>query len=188
MQGAWGFSTGLRPTKTPVEKCEIILGRQDDVPAFSDIARGQAQNPKHYSFISSRLPQSVFDASEPSSVFSPRSCRRLYFRLFGLFCRLYFRLFGLFRRLCRRCIWNILLKIVDVETIQDQICMFQDSVPAGSYNDPFLSSVWTIQIKERISTTNSPWFRSSPPFACWYSAGGIPKCWVRLPSGFWMKK
>ena len=22
------------------------------------------------------------------------------------------------------------------------ICMFQDSVPAGSYNDPFLSSVW----------------------------------------------
>ena len=33
------------------------------------------------------------------------------------------------------------LKIVDVETIQDQICMFQDSVPAGSYNDPFLSSV-----------------------------------------------
>ena len=24
------------------------------------------------------------------------------------------------------------------------ICMFQDSVPAGSYNDPFLSSVWTI--------------------------------------------
>ena len=141
MQGAWGFSTGLRPTKTPVEKCEIILGRQDDVPAFSDIARGQAQNPKHYSFISSRLPQSVFDASEPSSVFSPRSCRRLYFRLFGLFRRLYFRLFGLFRRLCRRCIWNILLKIVDVETIQDQICMFQDSVPAGSYNDPFLSSV-----------------------------------------------
>ena len=34
-----------------------------------------------------------------------------------------------------------LMKIVDVETIQDQICMFQDSVPAGSYNDPFLSSV-----------------------------------------------
>ena len=141
MQGAWGFSTGLRPTKTPVEKCEIILGRQDDVPAFSDIARGQAQNPKHYSFISSRLPQSVFDASEPSSVFSPRSCRRLYFRLFGLFRRLYFWLFELFRRLCRRCISIILLKIVDVETIQDQICMFQDSVPAGSYNDPFLSSV-----------------------------------------------
>ena len=24
------------------------------------------------------------------------------------------------------------------------ICMFQDSVPAGSYNDPFLSSVWNI--------------------------------------------
>ena len=53
----------------------------------------------------------------------------------------YFRLFGLFRWLCRRRIWHILLKIVDVDTIQDQICMFQDSVPAGSYNDPFLSSV-----------------------------------------------
>ena len=140
MQGAWGFSTGLRPTKTPVEKCEIILGRQDDVPAFSDIARGQAQNPKHYSFISSRLPQSVFDASEPSSVFSPRSCRRLYFRLFGLFRRNHVAdVFGLFRQNLVADVF--LMKIVDVETIQDQICMFQDSVPAGSYNDPFLSSV-----------------------------------------------
>ena len=34
MQGAWGFSTGLRPTKTPVQKCEIILGCQNDVPAM----------------------------------------------------------------------------------------------------------------------------------------------------------
>ena len=25
--------------------------------------------------------------------------------------------------------------------------MFQDSVPAGSYNDPFLSSVWTMSNK-----------------------------------------
>ena len=25
--------------------------------------------------------------------------------------------------------------------VSDLICMFQDSVPAGSYNDPFLSSV-----------------------------------------------
>ena len=32
-QGAWDFSTGLRPTKTPVEKCGIILGRQNEVPA-----------------------------------------------------------------------------------------------------------------------------------------------------------
>ena len=28
-QGAWDFSTRLTPTKTPVEKCEIILGRQN---------------------------------------------------------------------------------------------------------------------------------------------------------------
>ena len=41
---------------------------------FSDIARGQAQNPRHNGFISSRLPQSVF---------SPKPCLRLYiFRLF----------------------------------------------------------------------------------------------------------
>ena len=32
-QGAWDFSTGLRPTKTPVEKREVILKRQNDVPA-----------------------------------------------------------------------------------------------------------------------------------------------------------
>ena len=36
---------------------------------------------------------------------------------------------------------SFLMTILDMETIQDQICMFQDSVPAGSYNDPFLSSV-----------------------------------------------
>ena len=47
--------------------------------------------------------------------------------------------FGLF---CHNLVADVfLMKIVDVETIQDQICMFQDSVPAGSYNDPFLSSV-----------------------------------------------
>ena len=32
-QGAWDFSTSLRPTKMSVEKCEIILGLQSDVPA-----------------------------------------------------------------------------------------------------------------------------------------------------------
>ena len=47
--------------------------------------------------------------------------------------------FGLFRQNLVADVF--LMKIVDVETIQDQICMFQDSVPAGSYNDPFLSSV-----------------------------------------------
>ena len=28
--------------------------------------------------------------------------------------------------------------------VSSLICMFQDSVPAGSYNDPFLSSVWEV--------------------------------------------
>ena len=73
---------------------------------------------------------------------------------------------GLFRRPCRRCIWIILSKprrrcIFDDDRehgnhsgelllfvgcivnffVSYLICMFQDSVPAGSYNDPFLSSV-----------------------------------------------
>ena len=42
---------------------------QFHVPAFSDIARGQAQNPNHHDFIPPRLPQSVVYASEPSSDF-----------------------------------------------------------------------------------------------------------------------
>ena len=141
MQGAWGFSTGLRPTKTPVEKCEIILGRQDDVPAFSDIARGQAQNPKHYSFYFFTVATICFWCIRTFLSIFAEIMSPIVFSIIWIISPIVFRLFGLFRRLCRRCIWNILLKIVDVETIQDQICMFQDSVPAGSYNDPFLSSV-----------------------------------------------
>ena len=93
-----------------------------------------------------------FSASEPSSVFSPKPCRQQYYWFFGLF---------------RRCIWIISSKprrryIFDDDLghgnhsevlllfvgcivnfiVSYLICMFQDSVPAGSYNDPFLSSVW----------------------------------------------
>ena len=57
-------------------------------------------------FESTRLPQSVLPASEPSSVFR--------------------------RNHVADSIFSYL------------ICMFQDSVPAGSYNDPFLSSVCDI--------------------------------------------
>ena len=32
------------------------------------------------------------------------------------------------------------------------ICMFQDSVPAGSYNDPSLSSVWGISLQFNLFT------------------------------------
>ena len=37
------------------------------------------------------------------------------------------------------------------------MCMFQDSVPAGSYNDPFLSSV--CGTSERWKTSSTWWFR-----------------------------
>ena len=74
---------------------------------------------------------------------------------------------------CRRCIWIILSKprrryiIFDDDlghgnhsgelllfvgcivnfVVSYLICMFQDSVPAGSYNDPFLSSVCVSSVK-----------------------------------------
>ena len=57
-----GIIASLALTKTLALICDIRKGRLSDVPAFSDIARGQAQNPKHNDFISSRLPQSVFFA------------------------------------------------------------------------------------------------------------------------------
>ena len=45
---------GLGPAKTPVEKCEIILGRQSDVPAsisfhfYIDLLRWDAAQPKNH--------------------------------------------------------------------------------------------------------------------------------------------
>ena len=65
-QGATAPFISPWPTKLLVFG-EDMQSDQLHVPAFSDIARGQAQNPKHYGFISSRLPQSVF---------SPKPCRR----------------------------------------------------------------------------------------------------------------
>ena len=55
------------------------------VPAFSDIARGQAQNPNHHDFIPSRLPQSVVYASEPSSDFRRNHVADSILGFFGLF-------------------------------------------------------------------------------------------------------
>ena len=42
-------------------------------------------------------------------------------------------------QLCVRLVWTV-EQIVNF-IVSYLICMFQDSVPAGSYNDPFLSSV-----------------------------------------------
>ena len=43
--------------------------------------------------------------------------------------------------------------------------MFQDSVPAGSYNDPFLSSVWNIwiDVKPLLKQGVDAWSGSHPP-------------------------
>ena len=97
-------------------------------------------------------------ASEPSSVFSPKPCRRHYFDFLDYFAET-----------CRRCIWITLSKprrrsiffddnlghgnhsgelllfvgCIVIFVVSFLICMFQDSVPAGSDNDPFLSSVCT---------------------------------------------
>ena len=38
------------------------------------------------------------------------------------------------------------------EFVSHLICMFQDSVPAGSYNDPFLSSVCVCVCENRYHT------------------------------------
>ena len=39
--------------------------------------------------------------------------------------------------------------------VTNLICMLQDSVPAGSYNDPFLSSVWHVCIDVKLHTSST---------------------------------
>ena len=99
----------------------------------------------------------LFAASEPSSAFSPKACRRHYFDFSELFRRNHVAdVFGLF---VKNHVADLILFDVDSEhedhseelllfvgcivnfIVSYLICMFQDSVPAGSYNDPFLSSV-----------------------------------------------
>ena len=96
-------------------------------------------------------------ASEPSSVFSPKPCRRQYFDFLDFSPNMSPMYLDYFVKttspsylfifdddlghgnhsgellLFVGCIVNFFVSYL--------ICMFQDSVPAGSYNDPFLSSV-----------------------------------------------
>ena len=143
--------------------------RSTYLPTVSEMGRGSTQEPPCRPFETSIYCTAVAiwnqfwsftissAASEPSSVFSPKPCRRQYFGIFGLF-----------RWSCRRCIWIFLSHITSPMhiffdddlghgnhsgelllfvgcivnfVVSYLICMFQDSVPAGSYNDPFLSSV-----------------------------------------------
>ena len=95
-----------------------------------------------------------FAASEPSSVFAETMSPTIL------------GFFWIISPTCRRCIWIIVSTLRSPIPFDDEfghgnhsgelllfvgcfvnfivsylICMFQDSVPAGSYNDPFLSSV-----------------------------------------------
>ena len=116
---------------------------------FSEIARGQAKNPNHKILqFAALLSQSgiTFDHLCLVQLLQnlPQYFRRDHvadsiFDYLDYFADHVADVFGLFGQNLVADVF--LMKIVDVETIQDQICMFQDSVPAGSYNDPFLSSV-----------------------------------------------
>ena len=131
------------PTKRAAFMTDMIPGRWSHVPA-TFFRNGKRLNP--------RTSKSIY--------LFRHGCHNLYFR------RQYFGFFGLFRRLCRRCIWIISSKprrrcIFDDDHghgnhsgelllfagcivnffVSYLICMFQDSAPAGSHNDPFLSSV-----------------------------------------------
>ena len=61
-QGATGSLHGCRQ-RSSMQLTRIWSLINSTYLPFFDIARGQAQNPKHNDFISSRLPQSVFSRS-----------------------------------------------------------------------------------------------------------------------------
>ena len=133
---------------------------------FSDIARGQAKNPNHNILqFTTLLSQSGITVDYLRLVQLhqnlPQHFRRKHVAdtILDFVCIIS-------PNPCRRCIWIILSKprrrlIFDDDLghgnhsgelllfvgcfvnfiVSYLICMFQDSVPAGSYNDPFLSSV-----------------------------------------------
>ena len=89
LQGAAGNVIVLQPTKTAMTFCDIDPGRWIDVPAnFIGMGRGLTQEPPRRPFETSIYCTVVAiwnqfwsftissAASEPSSVFSPKPCRR----------------------------------------------------------------------------------------------------------------
>ena len=87
---------------------------------FSDIARGQAQNPKHNDFISSRLPQSVF---------SPKPCRRCILIILP--------------KPCRRCIlWLFWKTIAETLFSTDIILCIVNMLVLSNFVESGLNSVW----------------------------------------------
>ena len=148
---SWGYH--WRRPVTYLRCCDHLLFRV----CFHSIVHicwweeAQPKNLSFYLFISSRLPQSVFFCIRTFLSFSPKPCRRQYYWFFGLFHRCIWIISSKPRRryifdddlghgnhsevllLFVGCIVNFIVSYL--------ICMFQDSVPAGSYNDPFLSSV-----------------------------------------------
>ena len=89
---------------------------------FSGIAWGQAKNPKDEHDTFARLSQSELHVVSHQNLPQSKDVEVLLLFVGG--------------------IGNFIVSYL--------ICMFQDSVPAGSYNDPFLSSVCDRAVCERV--------------------------------------
>ena len=150
-----GIIASLALTKTLALICDIRKGRLSDVPAnFTGMGRGSTQEP----------PRRLFEISIFWFVQLHQNLPQYFRRNHVADTILIF--LNYFAEPCRRCIWGISSKprrrfIFDDDLghgnhsgelllfvgcivnfiVSYLICMFQDSVPAGSYNDPFLSSV-----------------------------------------------
>jgi len=98
LQGAAGNVMVLQPTKTAMTFCDIDPGRWIDVPA--NFQKWEEAQPKNLHVVSCEI--SIYctvvaiwnqfwsftissAASEPSSVFSPKPCRRQYFDFLDYF-------------------------------------------------------------------------------------------------------
>jgi hypothetical protein len=87
LQGVPGIIASLALTKTLALICDIRKGRLSDVPAnFTGMGRGSTQEPPRRLFANFNFLV-CSAASEPSSAFSPKPCRRHYFDFSELFRR-----------------------------------------------------------------------------------------------------
>ena len=155
----WFLCQRRRPDVTVISRGDVPLTYLPTMfISFSDMGRGSTQEPPRRPFDNFNFLISSA-ASEPTPVFSPKPCRRHYFWFSGLFRRNHVAdVFGLF---CQNHVADLghgnhsgeLLLFVGCIVnffVSYLICMFQDSVPAGSYNDPFLSSVCVHRYNKRF--------------------------------------
>ena len=164
LQGAPGAWIGQVPTKTPIQclwyhgwspwrTCQFYWNGKRLNPRTSTSSIWNFNLLHCWRNLESIL---TFTCVRTFLSFSPKPCRRQYFWFFGLFRRNHVAdVFGLFyQHYNRRFLFDDefghgnhsgeLLLFVGCFVnfvVSYLICMFQDSVPAGSYNDPVLSSV-----------------------------------------------